>query len=73
MIKAERRGELDTDHVKDALAITNENGERIAIFAGKWAKDDYINVAVDMPNSAGTRTYALKFDWLLNHLRSLEL
>ena len=73
MLKAEKRGEYDVAHEKDAIAVTNENGERIAIFAGLLAKDDYINVAVSLPNSTGTRTYALKFDWLLEHLRGLEL
>lgn len=72
MLKAEKRGEYDVAHEKDALAVTNEQGERIAIFAGLRAKDDHINVAVSLPNSTGTRTYALKFDWLLNHLRSLD-
>lgn len=73
MLKAEKRGVYDVAHEKDAIAVTNEKGERIAIFAGKRANADYINVAVSLPDGTGTRAYALHFDWLLNHLRSLEL
>ena len=72
MLKAERRGEYDLSFVKDALVISNDAGERVAMFVDVCRDAETIRIAVDLPNSAGTRTYAVVFDWLIDHLRKLE-
>jgi hypothetical protein len=72
MIKAERRGDYDYSRDKDALVVSDGN-QRIALFLdSRRGVRDIISVAVDMPNSAGTRCYAIDFKWLINHLRKLE-
>lgn len=71
MIFAEKRGEYDFGCTKDAMVATNENGERIAVFV-EGAKANKVCIAVDLPDSRGTRSYAVDFDWLLAHLRTLE-
>jgi len=72
MLRAERRGGCGFSFVKDALVVSNEAGERVAMFVDDRHGGDVIRVSVDLPNSAGTRTYAVGFDWLLDHLRKLE-
>jgi hypothetical protein len=72
MLKAERRGEYGFSFVKDALVVSNDEDERVAMFVDYRHGGDVIGIAVDLPNSAGTRTYAVGFDWLLDHLRKLE-
>lgn len=71
MIFAEKRGEYDFGRTKDAMVATNENGERIAVFV-EGAKANKVCIAVDLPDGRGTRSYAVDFDWLLEHLRTLE-
>lgn len=71
MIFAEERGEYDFGRTRDAMVATNENGERIAVFVG-GAKANKVCIAVDLPDSRGTRSYTVDFDWLLTHLRTLE-
>jgi hypothetical protein len=73
MIKAESRGDYDFARENDALIVSDESGQRIALFLDERRGDrDVIRVAVDMPNSSGTRCYAIDFKWLINHLRKLE-
>ena len=72
MLKAERRGEYDISRNKDALVVCDDEGRRVALFVDDRMRRDMVNIAVDLPDNAGTRTYAVGFDWLLNHLRTLE-
>ena len=73
MIKAEPRGDYDFTRDRDALVVSDENDQRIALFLdARRGERDIISVAVDMPNCAGTRCYAIDFKWLINHLRKLE-
>ncbi len=73
MIKAEQRGEYDFGRHKDALVVSDEFDQRIAIFLDPRRNGrDIVNVAVDLPNSAGSRCYAIDFAWLLDHLRTLD-
>lgn len=73
MIEAELRGDYDFSSYKDALVVTDDSGQRIALFLDARRGDrDIISVAVDLPNSAGTRCYAIDFRWLISHLRKLE-
>lgn len=73
MIEAELRGDYDFSRYKDALVASDESGQRIALFLDARRGDrDIISVAVDMPNSSGSRCYAIDFEWLINHLRKLE-
>lgn len=73
MIKAEPRGDYDFTRDRDALVVSDENDQRIALFLdARRGERDIISVAVDMPNCAGTRCYAIDFKWLITHLRKLE-
>lgn len=73
MIEAELRGEYDLSSYKDALVVSDESGQRIALFLDARRGDrDIVSVAVDMPNCAGTRCYAIDFNRLMDHLRKLE-
>jgi Fe-S cluster assembly iron-binding protein IscA len=72
MLKAEIRGEYDFSRAKDALVVSNELNQRVALFLDENRKGDVIRVAVDLPNCSGTRAYAINFDWLMDHLRHLE-
>ncbi|MDE2470392.1 MAG: hypothetical protein KGL35_17015 [Bradyrhizobium sp.] len=72
MIRAEARGQYDFSREKDALVVSNETGLRVALFLDGRRKRDVISVSVDLPDSKGTRCYAVDFDWLVDHLCSLE-
>lgn len=73
MIEAEFRGDYDFGIYKDALVVSDDSGQRIALFLDARRGDrDIVSVAVDMPNSSGTRCYAIDFAWLLDHLRTLD-
>lgn len=71
MIVAEKRGEYDLGRTKDSMTAENERGERIAVFLEN-TKANKVCIAVDLPDGCGTRSYAVDFDWLLDHLRTLE-
>jgi hypothetical protein len=73
MIKAESRGDYDFARKNDALIVSDESGQRIALFVDdRRAELDIIGVAVDMPGGVVTRCYTIDFKWLINHLRKLE-
>jgi len=73
MIEAEPRGDYDFSRDKDALVVSDDSGQRIALFLdARGGGRDIISVAVDMPNCAGSRCYAIDFKWLINHFRKLE-
>lgn len=72
MLKAERRGEYDISRNKDALVVCDGADGRIALFLDDRMRRDMVNIAVSLPNCTGTRTYAVGFNWLLEHLRTLK-
>ena len=73
MIEAELRGEYDLSSYKDALVVSDDNGQRIALFLdARRGERDIISVAVALPNCTGTRCYAIDFKWFINHLLKLE-
>lgn len=73
MIKARTRGEHDLSRYMDALSISDETGVNyIDIFFDRRRKDDLINISVSLPEFSGTRCYSVNFDWLVDHLRTLE-
>ncbi len=71
-IKIEPRGKYDKDNGKDALVVFDPAGQRIALFIDPRRKRDEICIAVSLPDSKGTRCYAVGFAWMLDHLRNLE-
>lgn len=71
MLKPERRGEYDFSHTKDALVVRDDSGTRLALFLSVHA-ENHVCVAVDLPDHHGVRTYAIDYQWLIEHLRTLE-
>lgn len=73
MIQAEARGIYDFSRAKDSLTVQNHEGRRVAIFlSAQGVESERVNIAVDLPDSRGTRTYSVNFGWLLDHLARLE-
>lgn len=69
MLIAERRGEYDSGHLKDALIVTDADTDtRAALFLDEGKS--LISVAVDMPNKSGTLCYSVPLDVLVDVLRA---